>query len=270
MKPNKINKLREDYDLEVVSSWQCPEETGVPLLTMPNIPLPLHNRNPRNIMGKVSWDRMRKRCYFNADYKCEICGAELVGSHKAAHELYSIDYKDGTSKFERAIAICDKCHNFIHSGRMITMYGNENPMYPKSYVLRIVEKAFRLIHDYNKNNDGEPLRVYATILSYLEYPSLASEMRELIKKYDIKFYTEDSRKSQTAKWGEWKLIIGNKEFPTLFKSQREWQEAMDKINERDARSGYWVRNKRYESLDDVEIDEDRIKRIEEAEIPDGF
>ena len=147
------------------------------------------------------------------------------------HELYSYDYKEGTGKFERCIAICKQDHDFIHSGRLITMYKNGNVLYPKSYVLGVVEKGFKLVHDYNETHKNEkPLRVYATFLEYMKVPELAEEMSELISKYKIEFYSEPKH---IAKWADWKLLFGNKEYPTPYANQGEWVEAMEKASKND-------------------------------------
>lgn len=218
-------------DIKIISKWSCPTETGVPLLTMPNVPRPLHGLPPRKIMGDATWTHVRKRCYFNAGYKCEICGAEPSKGQLHAHELYTIDWKAGTSKFERCIAICRQDHDFIHSGRLVTLYKEGNLLYPKSYVLSTVEKGFKLIHDWNKAHpDEEPLRAYITFLEYMKVPDLAMEMAELIEKYKIKFYAEPKR---IAKWEDWKLLFGNKEYPTPYANQGEWKEAMVEASKKD-------------------------------------
>ena len=168
-------------EIEIREEWECPAGTGVPLITMPNVPRPLHGLPPRKIMGATAWDRMRKSCYFDAGYKCEICGVDPPKGQLHAHELYSYDWKEGTGKFERCIAICKKDHDFIHSGRLITLHKQGSPLYSKSYVLGVVEKGFKLIHDYNEAHpDNEPLKAYATFLEYLKAPDLAEEMSELI------------------------------------------------------------------------------------------
>lgn len=211
-------------DIKITDTWKCPEATGVALLTMPNVPRPLHGLPPRKIMGRSTWDHVRKRCYFNAGYKCEICGADPPKGQLHSHELFSIDWKAGTSRFERCIAICKQDHDFIHSGRLVTLYKEGNLLYPKSYVLDTVEKGFKLIHEWNRAHpDDEPLRAYATFLEYLKVPSLADEMMKLITKYEIKFYSEPKH---IAKWGEWKLLFGNKEYPTPYADQGEWEKAM--------------------------------------------
>lgn len=203
--------------------WRAPVGSGVYLLTMPNVPRPLHGLPPRKIMGQTEWDKMRKRCYYNAGYKCEVCGAEPPKGKLHAHELYDIEYEKGTSTFRRCIAVCADCHNFIHSGRLVTLYKEGNPLVPKEYLLNVVEKGFALIRDHNLEF-GDDLRAYATFLEYLKVPSLKEEMERLIKNYGMKFYCEPSKKM--AKWGEWKLVWKGKEYPTPYANEAEWKEAM--------------------------------------------
>ena len=140
---------RKDYKVEKIKQWRCPEGTGAPLITMPNVPRPLHGLPPRKLMGDTTWNRVRKRCYYDAGYKCEICGEEPPKGQLHAHELYTYDFAEGTGTFERCIAVCKKCHDFIHSGRLVTMFKNGNMLYPKSYLLTVVEKGFKIISEYN-------------------------------------------------------------------------------------------------------------------------
>lgn len=219
-----MNK-EKTYDVIKQKKWVCPTGTGVPLITMPNVPKPLHGIPPRVIMGKSTWDHVRKKCYFDAGYKCEVCGCEPPKGQLHAHELYSYDYTTGTGTFERCIAICKKDHDFIHSGRLITLYKQGNLLYPKEYVLNVVEKGFKLVYDYNcTHRNKKPLRVYSTFLEYLKVPSLKDEMEALIDKYEIKFY--DDQPSESLGWSDWKLMIGPNEYPTPYANEAEWKLAM--------------------------------------------
>lgn len=223
---------REDCDIIEVDHWQCPEGTGVPLITMPNVPRALHGQGmqPRTIYGPSVWNFMRKKAYYNADYKCEICGCEPAKGQLHAHELFSYDYMQHEGRFERCVAICAKCHNAIHSGRLISMFKRNNPLYPKSYVLKVVEHCFKQIYEYNKTHDEE-LRVYATFVDYLREPELKEEMSELIKKFNIKFYTE--KLSKRGRWKGWHVHVGNKTVMSPYKSQSDWERAMLEMQMRD-------------------------------------
>lgn len=92
------------------------------ILCHPNIPKPLHGIAPRIIMGQAWWDVERKKAYAHAGFKCEACGIDKRDAefHQwlEAHEFYIFDYKKGTITFQRLVALCHSCHQFIHDGRM--------------------------------------------------------------------------------------------------------------------------------------------------------
>lgn len=225
---------RSDFDIEKTNKWECPDGTGVPLITMPNIPRPLHGRGmqPRTVFGQRTWDFMRKKAYFNAGYKCEICGREPdKRGDLHAHELFSYDYDRTSGEFNRVIAICRTCHDGIHSGRLITMFKSHHQMYPKSYVLKVVENCFKLVSEYNKENNAN-LRVYDTYLEYLKVDELKDDMVELIKKYDIKFYTtKDSARSKV--WKGWRVKIGSAWYNSPYSCQADWEAAMEEMAKHD-------------------------------------
>lgn len=149
-----------------------------------------------------------------------------------SHELFSYDYALQEGVFIRCIALSKMEHDFIHSGRLITLYRMNNPMIPKSYLLKVVENGFRLVHEYNEAHpDQEPLRVYATFLEYLDRDDLRDEMVELIRKYDIKFYKEHIPKGK--RWKGWHVIVGNKRYNSPYRCKKDWEEAMKEMNKRD-------------------------------------
>ena len=225
-----------EFDIRKVPCWVAPKpgDDGAKILTMPNVPHPLHGLAPRTIMGKTTWDHVRKKCYFDAGYKCEACGKILGPGECQAHELYTYNYVAGTAKFERCVCLCKTCHvGGIHSGRALTMYKKGNPIMPKSKLLEGAENLFRVLHEYNMAHPNEePLRAYATFVDYAKWPDLHDEMMELIEKYDIKFYSENP--AFLAKWSDWKLTVGNKTYPTPYKDKAAWEIAMaenDKTNQ---------------------------------------
>ena len=220
-------------EVEKVKQWHCPEGTGVPLITMPNVPRPLHGKGmqPRTIFGGQTWNFMRKQAYYNAGYKCEICGCEPKKGDLHAHELFSYDYDKRTGKFERVVAICRTCHDGIHSGRLITLFKQGNPLYPKSYVLRVMENCFSLVHKYNKEHPDEPLKVYSTYLECLKIPELQAETEALIKKYNISFYAEDVPVHK--RWKGWRVVVGKNTYDSPYTCQEDWQRAMNEASKTD-------------------------------------
>lgn len=221
------------YKVEKRTRWDCPERNDARILGGPNLAKPLHSLNPRTIMGGPAWDRLRKRTYYLAGYKCQICGADCSKPGSLdGHELYDMDYAKGTAKFNRVVAICKRCHDAYHSGRLITMHSRGVPIYSTGYVLTVVEHCFKLIHDWNESHPDEPkLKAYATFLDYLKKPELEKKMKKLIEEYETEFWTEDEKKN--ADWGSWKLIWGSKEYPTPYKNYEAWEKVMEDKGKKD-------------------------------------
>lgn len=227
-------KILDQYNVKLVDGWLPPKEGEDvrPLIGMPNIPRPLHGVNPRTILGASTWNHMRRACYAKADNTCEICGAKPDNlRHRHGHEVYEIDYARGIAKFHRVYCVCALCHlACIHTGRALTLWKKNNPLYPTEFLLQGAEHAFKIISEYNKDNPGADLRAYSTFLDYLKYDELKESMEKLIKKYDIKFYKEVE---DMVDWGDWKLIIGSREYKTPYASEKEWKESMEEKEEKD-------------------------------------
>ena len=222
----------EEYDVIMVNHWKCPVDNGAPILTMPNIPHALHGEGlqPRTVLGRTTWDHMRKACYANADFKSEISGEVPPKGQLHAHELFSYDYDKQEGIFQRCIALTKLEHDFIHSGRLLTLYARNNPLYPKSYVLKVIENGFNIIDTYNQEHpDQEPLRCFATFLDALKNPTIAFEVAELIEKYRIKFYNANIPRNK--RWKGWHVIIGNTRYDSPYANQNDWEAAMRKRNE---------------------------------------
>lgn len=164
------------------------------------------------------------------------------------HELYSIDYVNCTSKFERCVALCTTCHTEpgVHTGRAYTMYHQGNVLMPKRKLLDGVEHIFKQVYEYNtkrKPEDEEDLRLFAAFVQYAKDKTLREEMLALIDKYNIKFY-KPSTDYETARWSDWRLLLGNREYEPKFKSMAEWEEAMS----------HNVRQGREKSAEEKEVD----------------
>ena len=180
------------------------------------------NCAPRTLLGATTWNRMRRHAYAQADDTCEICGAKPENlRHRHGHEVYTIDYERGTVTFQRVFCVCALCHlGCIHTGRAITLFKQGNPLYPKEFLLEGAEHSFTIISSFNHDHPEADLRAYTTYLDYLKCEELREPMEALIKKYNIKFYMEDPKKM--AKWRDWKLIIGSKEYPTPYENEKAW------------------------------------------------
>lgn len=70
--------------------------------------------NLRNILPNSSWDKIRKECYQQANYKCEICGGKGNKWPVECHERW--EFVDGTINLLGFIALCPSCHEVKHIG----------------------------------------------------------------------------------------------------------------------------------------------------------
>ena len=280
------------YSCKIIDKWVAPEGGGAPIVTMPNVPKPLHGpgHQPRTIVGNSTWNHMRNRCYYESGYACEACGAKVRteyyedGSvhHKYnddgtipkralhAHELYDYDYNKGTARFVRCVALCECCHvRFIHSGRMLTMYEKGDPLMSKERVLEGIEHGFQQIKKWNDEHYGEEkLRACWVLIDYTKDPVIGEDVKKLIDDYEIEFYIVVG----SAKWADWKLLFANKEYPTKYKDEADWAEAMAKNNaEQIEKNRTWAaRVKQYESIEAVTLSDKDLKKVEEAEVPKNF
>lgn len=263
MTHNQLKKLADKYglSLEYVTSWVPPSSDDLrPLIAMPNIPRPCHSLAPRTVLGATEWNKMRKECYERANDTCEICGECPEDKRKRhAHECYLIDYEKGTCTFVGVFCICALDHlGAIHTGRAITLYSKNSPLVTKEFLLEGAEKAFSLIHAYNKEHNAD-VRLYSTYIEYLKHDELREPMLELIKKYDVKFYSEDSKK--IAPWGEWRLILDGEEYPTPYKNEKEWEKAMEKKTYNDKFGKGVEINVRPLTDEEVKAEHDKLKQF---------
>lgn len=219
-----------------VARWTAPPENDVRVLGMPNIPKPLHGQSmqPRTIETPSTWNKMRLKCYEKAGYKCEICGYEHEKpADLHAHEVFSVDYSTGESKFERLICLCVVDHLlFIHSGRALTMY--KKGVYTAQQLLDGAEHGFKLISEYNKTHKDK-IKVYGAMRDYLKEPELKGPMQKLIDKYGIEFYSELSAKKTGVKWSDWKMIYEGNEYHTPYKDEQAWADKMEELNQKEHR-----------------------------------
>ncbi len=228
----ELNKpIAKKSETPLVTKWVDTGENGARLMTMPNIPTPLQGEGmqPRTIFGVSAWNKIRKKCYADAGYHCQICGADCTGSIMHAHEVYSIDYKKHTSTFERVVALCPLCHvKGIHSGRALTLYKKGVPYMSREKLLEGAENAFTIISSYNRAHPGaEPLRAFETFLDYAKQPALKADMEHLIRKYNMEFYHIDERSWRRKYWSDWRIIINGVEYPTVYENIEAWQDAME-------------------------------------------
>jgi hypothetical protein len=143
-------------------------EFGGNLLYIDMIPSSSWYNNVRQLVKRSSWDKIRKKVYERANYKCECCGynckyrgiypnedferneittyntnfnpdIELRKWNRVqleAHERWSYDVDNKIQKLERIVALCHRCHSATHMG-LAGLRGVH--IYAKSHINKVNE-----------------------------------------------------------------------------------------------------------------------------------
>lgn len=63
-----------------------------------------------------------------------------------AHEMWEFDYENGVGTVTDIVPLCHYCHNFIHSGRLCMVMGEEKT---RDEVRAILEHGFKILAENN-------------------------------------------------------------------------------------------------------------------------
>jgi len=201
--------LLEGLIMEISSNFWRPS-----LLASPNIPKPLHTLNPRTILGRWWWDEQRQKAYAKHDYRCWACGVPKINAdfHKwlEAHEDYNIEWETGRIELREIVALCHSCHNFIHSGRLYSIY--QEGHIGKDGVRQILEHGFGIC----ERNNVQPYFGAFMTLNLINGQSPEEAIKNAKKKGW--FPTIE------APWENWHLVIEGQKHYSPFKNLLEWEQ----------------------------------------------
>lgn len=183
------------------------------ILLHPNLPSPLHGLNPRTINGRSWWDKQRKAAYKLHDNHCHACGIHKSKARYRrwleAHEMYDIDYKAQTMTFTHVVALCQSCHNYIHSGRLTHLWQAGQVSTVKA--LAILQHGNNLLTE-----NGFSPKEDAMLAVYLIGEGLS--LQEASKKA---FKTLSD--FVDLEWEKWRLILEGKKYLPLFPNYTVYQ-----------------------------------------------
>lgn len=107
-----------------------------PNLTVEIIPTSLHGVNPRSLMGRAAWDRIRRQVAAEAGNRCEICGGVGPSHPVEVHERYEYDesVRPPCQRIIGLIALCPDCHSVKHLARtrLIAREQNDPAIYERA------------------------------------------------------------------------------------------------------------------------------------------
>lgn len=158
------------------------------LLTGPVIPQPMFGLAPRLILGNKWWNATRREAYKSTGYRCIACGVDKQrASYRQwleAHEVYEIDYLLGRMTFIEPVPLCHLCHGYVHDGRLRWLL--ESGKITQAKYAAIIQHGDRILQQ---------------------------------NKLERKHYTGPT----AADWGDWRLVLFDKEYPPLYSSFEEWR-----------------------------------------------
>lgn len=168
-----------------------------------NIPKPLHQVNPRTILGQTWWNKTRQEAYASTNFHCVACGTHRslvrgTRKHLEGHELYEINYAKGRSKYIETVPLCPYCHSYIHDGR-----------------LRMLMESGR-IH-------------------YSKFVAVIQHGDAVLAKAGLSRLTHNEREARlqtqpVAEWSTWRLVLNGKLYKPKFKTYEIWLAAMTQSN----------------------------------------
>ena len=76
-------------------------------------------------LSKAQWDKLRKQCYRDANYKCEVCNGKGDKWPVECHEIWHYDDVNKVQTLKGLIALCPTCHKAKHLGRTLSVESQE-------------------------------------------------------------------------------------------------------------------------------------------------
>jgi hypothetical protein len=85
-------------------------------LTIELVPATSWYRNVRALVDEPTWDRIRRKVYRRAGYRCELCGGRGPAHPVECHEVWRYDDQARTQTLAGMVALCPACHQVKHLG----------------------------------------------------------------------------------------------------------------------------------------------------------
>lgn len=187
------------------------------ILCQPNIPLPLHGVNPRSILGQGWWRKAKADAVSRMGGRCEACGSgPEKESHKGrpwleGHEIYKTSYSSGRLVFHGVTPLCHYCHNFVHSGRLGCIAGNEKTW---AEVREILEHGFRVISTANSIRRAKaPMKVFPGSIDLARHENVRARTFGAVP-YVIP--------ESMVKWEDWRMEILGNAYDPVHGSRNDW------------------------------------------------
>jgi hypothetical protein len=85
-------------------------------LTIELVPATSWYHNVRALVDEPTWDRLRRKVYRRAGYRCELCEGRGPAHPVECHEVWRYDDQARTQTLAGMVALCPACHQVKHLG----------------------------------------------------------------------------------------------------------------------------------------------------------
>lgn len=184
------------------------------LLQLPNVPKPLHGVNPRTCLGRAWWNKERLAAYLSNNRCCLACGAHesklsLGQARLEAHEEYETDYRLGRLTYVRAVPLCWSCHMFVHSGLLLTLA--QKGSMTEALAVMVLHRGLDILIEH-----GLDIHPHGAAVAFRSGLPVDRKYQDLVH------VLPTPRVPVDLAWGDWRLVVGNREFEPKFGSYEEW------------------------------------------------
>lgn len=93
-------------------------------LTIELVPSSSWCNNVRTKLKQSEWDKIRRKCYQESNYVCDICGGKGRKHPVECHEIWNYNDKTRIQKLIGLTSLCPSCHEVKHIG-LTTIKGRE-------------------------------------------------------------------------------------------------------------------------------------------------
>lgn len=182
------------------------------ILTQPLIPPPLHGVNPRTIMGRSAWDRLRREVYSRHGQRCAVCGVAsreaLLKRGLEAHEYFSVVPETKTMTLISIEPLCHACHRCCHPG-LLEVLLHQNAL-SRDDALTIVSHGISILRRSSR--------------------AIPAALNVVVTKLGIRHELKTIPAPPLNGWSGWKMVWDGKSYPSPYRNEAEWRSAMRKQN----------------------------------------
>jgi hypothetical protein len=129
-------------------------------LTIELVPKTSWYSNVRSLVSRSKWGKIRKKCYIDAGYKCEVCTGVGKQWPVECHEVWHYNDETKVQTLTGLVALCPLCHKVKHTGLaqlrgeidiVINQIMKVNDM-TRGEALDYIEKSFEVWNERSKYN----------------------------------------------------------------------------------------------------------------------